>query len=96
MLRPITLHLQLLFGKFSQFLFPKQVTESDAVDAIEVAIKRHTSDLTTKAMALIALLKLSSRFPSCSEYVNVLPTCILSFITHIPMVTHFYCLLSLV
>jgi len=47
----------------------KQVTESDAVDIIELAIKRHTSDLTTKAMSLIALLKLSSRFPSCSEYV---------------------------
>lgn len=48
-----------------------QVTESDAVDVIEIAIKRHASDLTTKAMALIALLKLSSRFPSCSEYVDV-------------------------
>ncbi|PPS05996.1 hypothetical protein GOBAR_AA14646 [Gossypium barbadense] len=44
------------------------VTESDAVDALEVSIKRLNSDLTTKAMALIALLKLSSRFPSCSEY----------------------------
>ena len=48
----------------------KQVTESDAVDIIEIAIKRDTLDLTTKAMAFIALLKLSSRFPSCSEYVN--------------------------
>lgn len=47
-----------------------QVTESDAVDVIGIAIKRHTSDLTTRAMALIALLKLSSRFPSCSEYVH--------------------------
>lgn len=47
-----------------------QVTESDAVDVAETAIKRHGSDLTTKAMAMIALLKLSSRFPSCSEYVN--------------------------
>ncbi|CAN6676082.1 unnamed protein product [Malus baccata var. baccata] len=46
---------------------PMTVTESDAVDVIEVAIKHHTSDLTTKAMGLIALLKLSSRFPSCSE-----------------------------
>ncbi|XWS63638.1 hypothetical protein CRYUN_Cryun06bG0118100 [Craigia yunnanensis] len=49
---------------------PITVTESDAVDAIEVAIKHHTSDLTTKAMALIALLKLSSRFPSCSERIK--------------------------
>ncbi|CAL1357167.1 unnamed protein product [Linum trigynum] len=45
---------------------PITVTESDAVDVVESAIKRHTSDLTTKSMALIALLKLSSRFPSCS------------------------------
>ncbi|KAL2662233.1 hypothetical protein GLYMA_02G033300v4 [Glycine max] len=47
-----------------------QVTESDAVDVIEIAIKRHASDLTTKAMALVALLKLSSRFPSCSERIK--------------------------
>ncbi|RVW47209.1 AP-1 complex subunit gamma-2 [Vitis vinifera] len=46
------------------------VTESDAVDVIEIAIKRHTSDLTTRAMALIALLKLSCRFPSCSERIR--------------------------
>lgn len=44
------------------------MTESDAVDIVEIAINRHASDLTTKAMALVALLKLSSRFPSCSEY----------------------------
>ncbi|KAH1098331.1 hypothetical protein J1N35_015252 [Gossypium stocksii] len=49
---------------------PIIVTECDAVDAVEVAIKRHTSDLTTKAMALIALLKLSSRFPSYSERIK--------------------------
>ncbi|GKV22839.1 hypothetical protein SLEP1_g32660 [Rubroshorea leprosula] len=49
---------------------PVTVTESDAVDVVEVAIKRHTSDLTTKAMALVALLKLSSRFPSCSERIR--------------------------
>ncbi|KAK8370113.1 hypothetical protein V6Z11_A01G155500 [Gossypium hirsutum] len=49
---------------------PITVTESDAVDALEVSIKRHNSDLTTKAMALIALLKLSSRFPSCSERIK--------------------------
>jgi AP-1 complex subunit gamma-1 len=44
------------------------VTESDAVDVVEHALKRPASDLTTKEMALIALLKLSSRFPSCTEY----------------------------
>ncbi|XVE75085.1 hypothetical protein DITRI_Ditri12bG0068400 [Diplodiscus trichospermus] len=49
---------------------PITVTESDAVDAIDVALKHHTSDLTTKVMALIALLKLSSRFPSCSERIK--------------------------
>lgn len=49
---------------------PITVTESDAVDVIEIAIKRHTSDLTTRAMALIALLKLSCRFPSCSERIR--------------------------
>jgi AP-1 complex subunit gamma-1 len=48
---------------------PITVTESDAVDVIEDAITRHNSDSTTKAMALVALLKLSSRFPSISEYV---------------------------
>ncbi|XP_030520887.1 AP-1 complex subunit gamma-2-like [Rhodamnia argentea] len=49
---------------------PITVTESDAVDVAEIAIKRQSSDLTTKAMALIALLKLSSRFPSCSERIR--------------------------
>ncbi|KAK7307208.1 hypothetical protein VNO77_40067 [Canavalia gladiata] len=49
---------------------PITVTESDAVDVVEIAIKRHASDLTTKAMALVALLKLSSRFPSCSERIR--------------------------
>ncbi|KAF7809272.1 AP-1 complex subunit gamma-2-like isoform X1 [Senna tora] len=49
---------------------PITVTESDAVDVVEIAIKRHSSDLTTKAMALVALLKLSSRFPSCSERIK--------------------------
>ncbi|KAK3223281.1 hypothetical protein Dsin_010306 [Dipteronia sinensis] len=47
-----------------------QVTESDAADVVEVAIKSHNLDLTTKAMAMIALLKLSSRFPSCSERIK--------------------------
>lgn len=49
---------------------PITVTESDAVDVVEIAIKRRASDLTTKAMALAALLKLSSRFPSCSERIG--------------------------
>ncbi|PON59284.1 Adaptor protein complex AP-1, gamma subunit [Parasponia andersonii] len=49
---------------------PITVTESDAVDVAETAIKRHASDLTTKAMALIGLLKLSSRFPSCSQRIK--------------------------
>ncbi|KAK1555199.1 hypothetical protein Q3G72_023262 [Acer saccharum] len=49
---------------------PITVTESDAADVIEVAIKSHNLDLTTKAMAMIALLKLSSRFPSCSERIK--------------------------
>ncbi|KAL1355302.1 hypothetical protein AAHE18_05G103900 [Arachis hypogaea] len=49
---------------------PITVTESDAVDVLEIAIKRHESDLTTKAMALVALLKLSSCFPSCSERIK--------------------------
>ncbi|KAL5762013.1 hypothetical protein ACOSP7_018277 [Xanthoceras sorbifolium] len=49
---------------------PITVTESDAVDVVETAIKSHSLDLTTKAMAMIALLKLSSRFPSCSESIK--------------------------
>lgn len=49
---------------------PITVTESDTIDVIETAIKHHTSDLTTRAMCLIALLKLSCRFPSCSERIQ--------------------------
>lgn len=49
---------------------PMTVTESDAVDVIETAIKRHNPDLTTLAMCLIALLKLSSRFLACSQRVK--------------------------
>lgn len=49
---------------------PITVTESDAVDVVETAIKRHSSDLTSRAMCLVALLKLSSRFPSCSARIN--------------------------
>jgi AP-1 complex subunit gamma-1 len=44
-----------------------QVTESDAVDAVEVALNRYSADMTTGAMCLVALLKLSSRFPLTSE-----------------------------
>ncbi|XP_020551742.1 AP-1 complex subunit gamma-2 isoform X2 [Sesamum indicum] len=46
------------------------VTEADAVDVIETAIRCHSSDLTTRAMCLIALLKLSSRYPSCTKRIN--------------------------
>ncbi|XP_071692165.1 AP-1 complex subunit gamma-2-like isoform X2 [Rutidosis leptorrhynchoides] len=53
---------------------PITVTENDAVDVVEIAIKRHTSDLTTRAMCLIALLKLSSRFPSCSQRIKDIVT----------------------
>ncbi|XP_031124581.1 AP-1 complex subunit gamma-2-like [Ipomoea triloba] len=49
---------------------PITVTESDAVDIVETAMKTHSFDLTTKAMCLIALLKLSSRFPPCSQRIN--------------------------
>ncbi|KAF3596836.1 hypothetical protein DY000_02023538 [Brassica cretica] len=49
---------------------PITVTECDAVDVVEDAITRHNSDMTTKAMALVALLKLSSRFPSISERIK--------------------------
>ncbi|KAI3515544.1 hypothetical protein L1887_14443 [Cichorium endivia] len=42
---------------------------SDSIDAIKVAIMRHTSsDLTPRAMCLMPLLKLSSCFPSCSQF----------------------------
>ncbi|PIN16861.1 Vesicle coat complex AP-1, gamma subunit [Handroanthus impetiginosus] len=49
---------------------PITVTEADAVDVIETAIGRHSLDLTTRAMCLIALLKLSSRYPSCAKRIN--------------------------
>lgn len=49
---------------------PITVTESDAVDAIELASKRHNLDVTTRAMCLAALLKLSSRFPACSQRIK--------------------------
>ncbi|XP_078430450.1 AP-1 complex subunit gamma-2-like [Wolffia australiana] len=46
------------------------VKESDVVDVVETALKRHSSDITTRAMSLIALLKLSSRFPILSERIQ--------------------------
>ncbi|KAL6566505.1 hypothetical protein OROGR_002120 [Orobanche gracilis] len=49
---------------------PIIVTESDTMDIVETAIGRHSSDLTTRPMCLIALIKLSSRFPSCSKRIN--------------------------
>ncbi|KAL3339238.1 hypothetical protein AABB24_028064 [Solanum stoloniferum] len=49
---------------------PATVTESDAVDVLETSIKIYSCDLTSQAMCLIALLKLSSRFPSCSQRIN--------------------------
>ncbi|CAN6179180.1 unnamed protein product [Urochloa humidicola] len=49
---------------------PITVTESDAVDAVEVALKRYSADVTTRAMCLVSLLKLSSRFPPTSERIK--------------------------
>ncbi|MCL7022668.1 hypothetical protein MKW94_001628 [Papaver nudicaule] len=49
---------------------PVTVTESDAVDVLEIVMKRHTSEIDTREMSLIALLKLSSRFPACSERIR--------------------------
>ncbi|CAH1414320.1 unnamed protein product [Lactuca virosa] len=49
---------------------PITITENDAVDVVELAIKHHASDLTTRAMCLIALLKLSSRFRVCSQRIK--------------------------
>lgn len=51
---------------------PLTVTESDAVDVVEVALKSHSSDITIRAMSLITLLKLSSRFPPISERIREL------------------------
>ncbi|TVU12390.1 hypothetical protein EJB05_46031 [Eragrostis curvula] len=49
---------------------PITVTESDAVDAVEAALKRYSADVTTRAMCLVCLLKLSSRFPPTSERIK--------------------------
>ncbi|XP_066339930.1 receptor-like protein 51 isoform X2 [Miscanthus floridulus] len=46
---------------------PITVTESDVVDAVEAALQRYSADVTTRAMCLVSLLKLSSRFPPTSE-----------------------------
>ncbi|KAG0455758.1 hypothetical protein HPP92_023546 [Vanilla planifolia] len=68
------------FGEYGEMLIngsgmleleePITVTESDVVDAVEVALRYHSSDITTRAMSLIALLKLSSRFPPTSERIR--------------------------
>ncbi|GJN29552.1 hypothetical protein PR202_gb17785 [Eleusine coracana subsp. coracana] len=49
---------------------PITVTESDAVDAVELSLKRYSADVTTRAMCLVSLLKLSSRFPPTSERIK--------------------------
>lgn len=55
---------------------PVTVKESDVVDVVETATKHHSSDLTTKAMCLIALFKLSCRFPACSQRIkNIINQC---------------------
>lgn len=53
---------------------PITVTESDAVDVVEAALRHHSSDITTRAMSLIALLKLSSRFPPTTERIREIIT----------------------
>ncbi|AQL01788.1 AP-1 complex subunit gamma-1, partial [Zea mays] len=49
---------------------PITVTEYDAVDAVEAALQRYSADVTTRAMCLVSLLKLSSRFPPTSERIK--------------------------
>ncbi|XP_064986809.1 AP-1 complex subunit gamma-2-like isoform X2 [Musa acuminata AAA Group] len=46
------------------------VTESDAVDVLEASLKNCSPDITTQSLSLIALLKLSSRFPPTSERIR--------------------------
>lgn len=63
------------FGSYGQLLVnnvgmldgeePMTVIESDVVQVIEIALKCHVSDVTTQAMSLVALLKLSLHFSSC-------------------------------
>jgi hypothetical protein len=57
-------HLQVLDG----FNGSIQITESDAVDVVETILKDVRVTPITQAFALTALLKLSSRFPQCTEY----------------------------
>ncbi|WOH08351.1 hypothetical protein DCAR_0727790 [Daucus carota subsp. sativus] len=49
---------------------PITVTECDAIDVIETTYKQYTADLTTRAMCLVALLKLSCRFPLSSQRIQ--------------------------
>jgi len=49
---------------------PITVTETEAVDAVELGFNRYSADMTTRSMCLVALLKLSSRFPSMSERIK--------------------------
>ncbi|CAL9176870.1 AP-1 complex subunit gamma-2-like isoform X1 [Musa acuminata AAA Group] len=49
---------------------PMTVTESDAVDVLEASLKNCSPDITTQSLSLIALLKLSSRFPPTSERIR--------------------------
>jgi len=49
---------------------PITVTETEAVDAVELGFNRYSADVTTRSMCLVALLKLSSRFPSMSERIK--------------------------
>ncbi|XP_073000592.1 AP-1 complex subunit gamma-2-like [Typha latifolia] len=53
---------------------PMTVTEFDVVDVVELSLKHHSSDITTRAMSLVALLKLSSRFPPTSERIREIIT----------------------
>ncbi|KAL7091623.1 hypothetical protein ACP275_12G117200 [Erythranthe tilingii] len=49
---------------------PITVTEAEAVGVVETALRCHSWDLTTRAMCLVSLLKLSSRYPSCAKRIN--------------------------
>nr|XP_009391746.1 PREDICTED: AP-1 complex subunit gamma-2-like [Musa acuminata subsp. malaccensis] len=53
---------------------PLTVTESDTVDVLEACLTGHSADITTRSMSLIALLKLSSRFPPTSERIKEIIT----------------------
>ncbi|KAH7279348.1 hypothetical protein KP509_37G015500 [Ceratopteris richardii] len=51
---------------------PITVTESDAVDVVEKVLKDSRVKPETRAIALTSLLKLSSRFPVCTERIKEL------------------------